>query len=79
LVKVDTFSQHLSNCVLNQDPLFVDEDENDYRIDTTASPASNAGTTLPFPAATPAGPASDALGQPRVGASPDIGAYVIPN
>ncbi len=78
LVKVDTFSQNLFNCVTNQDPLFVDEDENVYEIDSTDSPANNIGTLVPFPSGTAAGPSSDALGRPRTGGTPDAGAYVIP-
>lgn len=78
LVKVDTFSQNLFNCVSNQKPLFVEEDENNYQIDTAASAASNVGTNAVFPVGSAAGPANDAIGRARTG-TPDIGAYVIPN
>lgn len=77
LVKIDTFSQNLFNCISNRDPLFVEEDDNNYQIDSTNSPANDAGTPAVFPAGSPAGPAADALGRARVGSTPDIGAYRI--
>lgn len=79
LVKVDTFSQNLFNCLSNQNPLFVDEKENNYQIDSTDSPANNAGTSVVFPAGSMTGPATDAIGRTRTGATPDIGAYTIPD
>lgn len=79
LVKVDTFSQNLFNCVENQNPLFVEEDEGNYQIDSTDSPANNVGTANVFPTGSAAGPAADAIGRARIGGTPDIGAYVIPN
>lgn len=79
LIKVDTFSQNLFNCVSNQAPLFVDAADNNYQIDSTASPANNAGTATVFPTGSTAGPAADAIGRSRVGTTPDIGAYIIPN
>lgn len=66
LVKVDTFSTALNNCVLNEDPLFVNTEEYNYDLDTIASPAVNAG----FPTSIN----RDILGRMR-DAQPDIGAY----
>ena len=88
LMKIDTFSQNMINCVTNQDPLFVDEDYFDYQIDSTSSPANNAGlpatTNMPsswriFPGLPSiGGPFNDALGRQRK-TTPAIGAYTIPN
>ena len=79
LMKLDTFSQNLTNCLSNQDPLFVDEDNYDYQIDSTGSPANNAGTPASIPFGTFAGPGQDIIGQSRHPNTPAIGAYAIPN
>jgi len=46
IIKADTFNITTSNFVnvVNQDPIFVDAEDHDYRIDTIASPAVNKGT-----------------------------------
>lgn len=77
LVKVDTVSQNLFSCITNRDPLFVDPFEYDYRIDTTDSPANNAGT--PNTIGGLGGPLRDAIGRTREASQPAIGAYAIPN
>jgi hypothetical protein len=89
LMKVDTFSQNMINCVTNQDPLFVDEDNFDYRIDSTDSPANNAGlsSSINRPSSwrvlpglpSLAMPSTDIIGQARESSTPAIGAYAIPN
>jgi len=68
LVKADTFSQGIGpNCIRNQDPLFVDEDEFIFEIDSSGSPAKDAGrSTSTF---------TDALGRIRNTSSPTLGAY----
>jgi len=88
LMKVDTFSQNMINCITNQDPLFVDEDNFDYKIDSTSSPTNNAGlpTTTNIPSNWRvilnlpgiSGSFNDIIGQPRE-TTPAIGAYAIPN
>lgn len=88
LMKVDTFNQNLINCVTNDDPLFVDEDNFDYKIDSMDSPANNVGLSssmnIPsnwrvLPGLPSLGaPPSDIIGQPRE-TTPAIGAYAIPN
>lgn len=88
LMKVDTFSQNMINCITNQDPLFVDEDNFNYQIDSVDSPANNAGlpTTMNFPSnwriltGLPGitSPFLDIIGQQRE-STPAIGAYAIPN
>jgi len=88
LMKVDTFNQNMINCVTNQDPLFVDEDNFEYRIDSTDSPANDAGLSssinMPsgwtvLPGLPSLGmPSNDIIGQPRE-STPAIGAYAIPN
>lgn len=77
LVQVDTFSQNLFNCIVNQDPLFVAPKEYDYQIDSSGSPANNAGTPNTIRGAS--GPFRDALGNTRDVNQPAIGAYAIPN
>jgi hypothetical protein len=88
LMKVDTFSQNMVNCITNQDPMFVDEDNFDYRIDSIGSPANDSGlsssvnipsswrvlTGLPSLGAS----SNDIIGQSR-DLDPAIGAYAIPN
>lgn len=88
LMKVDTFSQNMINCVTNQDPLFLDEDNFDYKIDSVGSPANNVG--LPSTTSVPSswrvipglpgltGPFNDIINQQRE-TTPAIGAYAIPN
>lgn len=66
LVKVDTFSTALNNCILNEDPLFVDVEHYNYDLDTLSSPAVNAG----FPSSIN----TDILGRMR-DTEPDLGAY----
>ncbi|MDC0231347.1 hypothetical protein OAK19_05225, partial [Aureispira] len=80
LMKVDTFSQNMVNCITNQDPLFIDEDEYNYKIDSTASPANNAGISgsVQVPSGSFSGPSSDIIGINR-SVDPAIGAYAIPN
>jgi hypothetical protein len=88
LMKVDTFSQNMVNCVTNLDPIFVDEDYFDYKIDSIDSPANNAGLSssinIPsswrvLPGLPSLGtPSNDIIGQPRE-TTPAIGAYAIPN
>ena len=62
-----------SGANLDTDPLFVSDQNNDFRLQPT-SPMINAGTTaVPDP---PGLPSTDYEGNPRVmGPSPDIGAY----
>jgi hypothetical protein len=67
------------DCITNQDPLFIDEDEYNYKIDSIASPANDNGTPGSIPAATFSGPNSDIIGQTRSVNKPAIGAYAIPN
>lgn len=70
LMKVDTFSQGiLSSCITNQKPLFVDKEDLNYEIDSTASPA--------YQAATPIGILQDANNKNRSVNTPSIGAYEI--
>lgn len=71
LMKVDTFSQNMLNCITNQDPIFIDEDNFDYNIDDADSPTNDAGI--------PTSLAIDILGQPRHPTTPAIGAYANPN
>lgn len=68
LMKVDTFSSYLPSCITNQVPLFKDKEAYDYSIDSTSSPALNAGN-VQYSTAT------DALGTTRTGV--DLGAYEI--
>lgn len=77
LLKVDTFSQQLFSCLTNQDPDFNDPKEYNYQIDSSSSPANNAGT--PNIIGGSSGPARDALGNFRDVNTPAIGAYAIPN
>lgn len=79
LMKLDTFSQRMYNCITNQDPLFVDIYEYDYRIDSLLSPANNNGTPAAVPSGTFSGPNTDPLGIVRSTNEPAIGAYAIPN
>ena len=79
LMKLDTFSQRMYNCITNQDPLFVDIYEYDYRIDSLLSPANNNGTPSAVPLGTFSGPNTDPLGVVRSTNEPAIGAYAIPN
>lgn len=89
LMKVDTFSQNMFNCVTNQDPLFVDENNFNYRIDSTDSPANNVGlsSSINMPSTwrvlpglpSLAMPSTDIIGQSRESSTPAIGAYAIPN
>lgn len=76
LMKVDTFSQNMFNCLTNLDPEFNDPDIFDYQIDSTSSPANNAGTSSSFNGLS--GPSVDAYLTPRDN-PPAIGAYAIPN
>ncbi|BDS13858.1 hypothetical protein [Aureispira anguillae] len=71
LMKVDTFSQNMTDCITNQDPIFVDEDNFDYNIDTTGSPANDAGIVTSLN--------TDIIGQVRHPIDPAIGAYAIPD
>jgi len=66
LIKKDTFSRHLNNCIFNQNPLFKDVDEYDYSLESANSPAANAGN--------PSSVTRDILGNSR-DAQPDLGAY----
>ena len=79
LMKVDTFSQNMNSCITNQDPFFVDEDEYDFKIDSTASAANDAGTPSSIPSGTFSGPNFDIIGVSRNSNNPAIGAYAIPN
>lgn len=78
LMKVDTFSQNMVDCITNQDPLFVDVDDYDFKIDSIPSPANNAGTPSSIPAGSFSGPSTDIIGVSR-SVEPAIGAYAIPN
>jgi len=88
LMKVDTFSQNMINCVTNQDPIFLDEDNFDYKIDSVDSPANNAGlsSSINIPSSwrvlpglpSLAAPSNDIIGTSRE-TIPAIGAYAIPN
>ncbi len=70
LMKVDTFEQNiLSTCIKNQNPLFVDEDEFIYEIDSSGSPAKGN--------AKPIGVLRDALRRNRGVNTPSIGAYEV--
>jgi len=79
LMKLDTFGdnqpQVMVNCITNQDPLFVDEDENNYRIDSLGSPANDGGT--PSTVNSLFGPNFDIISQLRNSNTPAIGAYSI--
>ncbi|MCP4438128.1 MAG: DUF5123 domain-containing protein [Aureispira sp.] len=66
LMKVDTFSGYEPTCVINAAPLFTDIDNYNFKVDTSASPAVDAGTAISVNA--------DAEGTVRDG-NPDIGAY----
>ncbi|MEM7105612.1 MAG: choice-of-anchor Q domain-containing protein [Bacteroidota bacterium] len=70
LVRVDTLdTSSFINPIINEDPIFVDPDELDYRLDTIISPAINAGDpNLMMPVML------DLDGNTRVDA-PDIGCY----
>ena len=69
-MKLDTFSQGvLSTCLTNQKPLFVDEDELNYEIDSTGSPAHQNGLAI--------GVLKDANCKNRSVNQPSIGAYEI--
>ena len=78
LMKVDTFSQNMINCITNLDPLFVDIDAYDFKIDSIPSPANDAGTSTPVPSGSFSGPSIDIIGINR-SVDPAIGAYAIPN
>ena len=78
LMKVDTFSQNMINCITNLDPLFVDIDAYDFKIDSIPSPANDAGTSTPVPSGSFSGPSMDIIGINR-SVDPAIGAYAIPN
>lgn len=76
LMKVDTFSQNMTACITNQDPLFVDEENFNYAIDSTSSPAKNAGASnIPN---IPINLVPDIIGESR-NINPSIGAYAIPD
>jgi hypothetical protein len=88
LMKVDTFSQNMINCITNQDPMFADEDNFEYRIDSMSSPANNAGlsSSISIPSIWRVLPGLPSLGTPANDiinvsrdAAPAIGAYAIPN
>lgn len=66
LIRRDTFSRGFQNCILNQDPKFKDIHGYNYSLDSTTSPAYNAGRAT--------GVTVDILNQFR-DANPDIGAY----
>lgn len=73
LMKIDTFSRGLNNCIFNLNPLLKtlnSEDGRDYyNIDTSVSPVIDVGALLP-------GISTDMQGNPRVvGTAPDLGAY----
>jgi hypothetical protein len=60
--------QYFESVIVNEDPLFVDHETNDYRIDTL-SPAIDKGS-VNISSQIP----NDILGNPR-GNTPDLGAY----
>jgi hypothetical protein len=66
LMKLDTFRTGLTNCILNQDPLFEDKDNYIYAADSVISPMVNRGINL--------GIFNDIKARPR-DAMPDIGAF----
>jgi hypothetical protein len=68
LMKLDTFSTGLSNCILNQDPRFEDVETYSYAPDTVISPLVNAGINLGIFST------SDIKGKSR-DSNPDIGAF----
>lgn len=68
LIKLDTFSRGLNNCIINENPLLKDlndEGPDYYNIDSSDSPLIDAGMPLPsvirdiMGKARPSGPASD--------------------
>ena len=65
-VRIDTFSQGLNDCLINQDPRFKSPEEYDYSPASSDSPLVDAGLLL--------GLLQDLRGQSR-DARPDIGAY----
>jgi hypothetical protein len=65
-MKLDTFRTGLTNCILNQDPLFEDKDNYIYAADSVISPMVNRGINL--------GIFNDIKARPR-DAMPDIGAF----
>lgn len=75
--ELDTNTPEFSNIILNEDPLFVNSQENDYRI-VPVSPGVNAGDTF-WINGPPVDPdvVNDILGTDRT-VTPDLGAYEIP-
>ena len=57
----------------------TDTFEYNFKIDSTASPANDAGTPLSIPSGSFSGPNFDIIGEPRHSNNPAIGAYAIPN
>lgn len=82
LMKLDTFGdaqpQVLVDCIKNQDPMFVDAEFYDHSIDTTGSPANDAGTAQGIGGGA-TGPSTDIIGTARSNSTPAIGAYEILN
>jgi hypothetical protein len=66
------------DCITNRDPLFVDIDAYDFKIDSIVSPAYGAGTSNSVPSGSFSGPSTDIIGVSR-SVNPAIGAYAIPN
>ena len=68
-------SSEFSNTIYNQDPLFIDPSENNFALDSSISPAFDAGSAsiTNFNLSILG---SDVVGNPRpFGSNPDIGAY----
>ncbi len=66
LMKLDTFSSGLTNCLINKDPRFEDVETYSYAPDTIISPLVNGGINI--------GIIRDIMGKMR-DANPDIGAF----
>lgn len=64
--KRDLSSSNFSGCFANEDPLFIDREKYDYKLDTL-SPALNKGANLGIPI--------DIDGNMRSAETPDLGAY----
>lgn len=79
LMKVDTFSQNMFDCITNRNPLFVDQEAYNFDIDSIGpgSPAFETGTSTTY-GIVPNDP-RDIIGWFRNPSKPSIGAYEVHN